>query len=208
MPLIPAGHKILLRIFEEKYQNAYDTSLTTTEERPREHVEVERKFAVESIPTEIDLATVPNKHLRQGYVAICADGSETRVRSFDDERFELTIKSPGTIARGEQTMKISQDMFEGLWEQTAGQRVEKRRYYIPHGDVTIELDIYEGDLDGLMTAEVEFAGRETEGMVRQATFTPPEWFGDDISEDTRYKNQNLATQGRPHAPLELGKKQL
>lgn len=207
-PILLEVHKELLRRFEEKFQHEHDANRSVNKERPREHVEIERKFIIERIPDEIDLARMPSEHLRQGYVAVGADGSETRVRSFGNERFELTIKSPGTIARGEQTMKISRDMFEGLWKQTVGQRVEKRRYYIPHGDVTIELDIYEDDLDGLMTAEVEFAGRETEGMVRQATFTPPEWFGDDISEDTRYKNQNLATQGRPHAPLELGEKQL
>ena len=37
-------------------------------------------------------------------------------------------------------------MFEVLWAQTSGMRVEKTRYKIPYGKYIIELDIYEGHL--------------------------------------------------------------
>ena len=58
--------------------------------------------------------------------------------------------------------------------------------------VEIELDEYGGDLDGLLVAEVEFPG-ENEAHA----FTPPPWFGLDVTDDRRFKNQRLAVDGRP-----------
>jgi len=205
-PDLMAAHAVLCQLFEAKYL----ATITDTEtvERPRNPIEIELKYLVDlsKLPERIDLNTVPKKHLRQGYIAIGADGSETRVRSFDDKRFELTTKSPGMIARDEQPIKLSKEMFEALWHQTAGRLVIKTRYCIPYGKETIELDIYEGNLLGLATAEVEFDGRPAEAMVRATTFEPPEWFGRNVSEDSRYKNHSLA-QHMPHDPIPLGAKE-
>lgn len=204
-PDLIAAHAVLCQMFEAKFQ---DTIVgTVAAEKPRNPTEVEHKYLIDldNLPSDVDLNTIPKKHLRQGYIAIGVDGSETRVRSFDDERFELTTKSPGTVARDEKTLSLSREMFEALWHQTAGRLVIKTRYYIPFGKDTIELDIYEGHLQGLVTAEVEFSGRSTEAMIRASTFEPPSWFGKNISEDSRYKNHNLAQQ-MPHDPIPLGSK--
>jgi adenylate cyclase len=206
-PEVLAAHAILCQIFEAKFQEASNDAKTV--ERPRNPTEIELKYLIDidKLRSSIDLDAVPKKHLRQGYIAIGTDGSETRVRSFDNKRFELTTKSPGMIARDEQTVTLSKVMFEALWHQTAGRLVEKTRYYIPLDQNTVELDVYEGHLEGLVTAEVEFEGRATEAMIRATTFEPPEWFGRRISEDSRYKNHNLA-QRMPHDPIALGSKEL
>jgi adenylate cyclase len=205
-PDLVAAHAVMCEIIEEKYVNTVET--LKDQEKLREPTEIERKYLItlEDLPDSIDLTEVKSSHLRQGYIAVGTDGSETRVRSFDGERFELTTKSPGMIAREEQTIKLTAEMFESLWEQTAGSRVEKTRYYIPHAESTIELDIYEGHLEGLVTAEIEFDGRRTEAMIRANTFEPPRWFGEDISLDSRYKNHSLAQQ-LPVDPIPLGAKQ-
>jgi adenylate cyclase len=44
-----------------------------------------------------------------------------------------------------------------LWRLTVGRRLEKTRYRIPLGRLTIELDVFHGKLRGLIVAEVEFA---------------------------------------------------
>jgi len=63
------------------------------------------------------------------------------------------------------------------------------RHLIPTGaGLTIELDIYSGDLAGLIVAEVEFASED-----EADAFEPPNWFGPEVTDDARYKNQNLAT---------------
>jgi len=205
-PDLVAAHAVMCEIIEQKYLDTVETA--NNQERFREPTEIERKYLVNlaDLPSDIDLSTMKSSHLQQGYIAVGTDGSETRVRSFDGNRFELTTKSPGMIARDEQTIKLTEEMFTGLWEQTAGSRVEKTRYYIPLDQLTIELDVYEGHLSGLVTAEVEFEGRRTEAMVRANTFEPPEWFGEDVSLNSRYKNHSLAQQ-LPVDPTPLGSKQ-
>ena len=196
-------------LFEERYaQESQNYCKNNSPERPHQLKEVERKYLVDPENIPIDLESCQRAELKQGYLAISADGSETRIRSFGDgKRFELTVKSSGTVIRDEQNIKITEEMFNTLWPLTSGARVEKTRYYIPlvdeHGrEYTAELDIYKGHLEGLATIEVEFGGREADASVRADTFKPPEWFGKDVSEDKRYKNRSLASQ--QHDFLSLG----
>ena len=125
---------------------------------PDEHdspgVEIERKFLVGELPG--DLGQYESDHIDQGYVAIGEDGVEVRLRRRGD-RTLLTVKSgPGPV-RVEEEMPIEERRFETLWPLTEGRRVIKTRYLVPLGsDLVVELDVYAGDLDGLLTAEIEF----------------------------------------------------
>lgn len=191
-PDLVAAHAVLCEIFEDKYR---ETQIDNSpEQKERSSREVERKYKVDlhDLPSEIDLNLVKKTRLEQGYLAVGKDGSETRIRSFNNERYELTIKSAGSIDREEQNLKITKEIFESLWSQTKDRRIVKVRHYIPYENHTIELDIYEENLQGLVTAEVEFEGRPADAIVKANTFTPPSWFGQDVSEDLRYKNRNLA----------------
>jgi CYTH domain-containing protein len=58
--------------------------------------------------------------------------------------------------------------------------------------VTIELDVFRGGLSGLCVAEVEFPSEE-----EAAAFSPPDWFGREVTDDERFKNKSLARHGRP-----------
>ena len=75
---------------------------------------------------------------------------------------------------------------------TEGRRVVKTRHEVPLGDLVAEVDVYAGDLDGLLTAEVEFPD---EAAAR--AFVAPEWLGRDVTDDTRYGNRVLAVDGIP-----------
>jgi len=123
---------------------------------------------------------------------VAADGTEVRVRRRDANAW-LTVKSGGGRARVEEEIEIDGERFERLWPLTEGRRIEKTRYEIPVGDdLVVELDVYAGDLDGLVIAEVEFESEEAaEG------FAAPDWLGPDVTEDLRYKNQRLARDGAP-----------
>jgi CYTH domain-containing protein len=153
--------------------------------------EIERKFLItEPLPFELD--EYSSEPISQGYVAIADDGSEVRVRKRGDGRY-LTIKSGPSGTRVEEEFEIEPRRFEALWPLTEGRRVEKRRYKIPADDeLTIELDVYAGDLDGLMTAEVEFESEE-----QADGFDPPPWMGTDVTGDKGFSNQSLAVHGRP-----------
>lgn len=202
----------LARDFEDKYkEEKAKKPEVKLPERPNQLVEVERKFLIDPEALPFDLEDFEHTAIRQGYLAIGDDGSETRIRDFgNDQRFELTVKSGGTVAREEKNIKINSKSFESLWPLTSGRRIEKTRYYIPYVDPdghkhTIELDVYHGPshLNGLCTAEVEFEGRKTEATLRADTFQPPEWFGEDISSNPSYKNKSLASHS-PHNPMNLG----
>lgn len=152
-------------------------------------VEIERKFLVEQPPDGLDLH--PCREIEQGYLAITAD-VEVRLRRYGDQSF-LTIKSSGNESRIEEEIEIGEDRFAALWPLTGDRRIQKRRYAIPiDGGLTIELDVYHGRLAGLLTAEVEF-----ESPADAERLTPPPWFGREVTDDPRYKNKRLATEGVP-----------
>ena len=90
-------------------------------------------------------------------------------------------------------MEISEKEFNNLVKLTDKSPISKTRYFIPlENSLTAELDIYNGPLSGLFTVEVEF-----ESLDQAESFTPPEWFGKDVSEDNRYKNSSLYIKGLP-----------
>jgi CYTH domain-containing protein len=152
-------------------------------------VEIERKFLVEQLPDGIDAH--PSGEIEQGYLAI-TDDVEVRVRRYGERSF-LTVKSSGSESRVEEEIEIDRRRFGALWPLTEGRRIEKRRYRIPAGDgLTIELDVYHGRLTGLQTAEIEF-----ESLPDATAFVPPGWLGRDVTDDPRYKNKRLATEGVP-----------
>jgi adenylate cyclase len=150
-------------------------------------MEVERKFLVHEAPR---LDNAPAEEIDQGYLAIGSDG-EVRLRR-KGERLLLTAKRGGGLSREEAEVELGRDAFEELWPLTEGRRLHKRRHVLPQGELEIEVDVYAGDLDGLVVAEIEF-GSEEEARA----FVPPDWLGEDVTGDPRYLNVTLATQGCP-----------
>ena len=153
-------------------------------------VEVERKFLLPAPPEA--LSEHPSKRLEQGYLAIDPAGSEVRIRRKDDETL-MTVKMGIGLIRGEEEFAIDRDRFERLWPMTEGRQVVKTRYFVPLDDgLTAEVDVYAGDLDGLVTGEVEFPDAET-----ALAFEAPDWLGRDVTDDPRYANRTLAVEGIP-----------
>jgi adenylate cyclase len=156
--------------------------------------EVERKFLLVGPPAGLD--EHPSKRLEQGYLAIDPAGAEVRVRRKDEETL-MTVKSgiPGLV-RAEEEFAIDEDRFARLWPLTEGRQVTKTRYFVPlDGGLTAEVDVYDGELDGLFTAEIEFPDEPT-----AHAYEAPDWLGEDVTGDRRYANQALAVDGIPTAP--------
>jgi adenylate cyclase len=150
--------------------------------------EIERAFLVEQLPG--DLALGPGDHLRQGYLAEEA-GTQVRLR-ITDTAATLTIKAGGGLVRTEVELPVSPDDAEALWGLTAGRRSDKVRHRVDLDGVTAEVDVYAGQLDGLVRAEVEFSSEEA-----AETFTPPDWFRTEVTDDPRWSNASLARHGPP-----------
>jgi CYTH domain-containing protein len=151
-------------------------------------MEIERKFLVDRPP---DLTSRSSTRIEQGYLSLIEHGAEVRLRRRDGE-LTLTVKGGGGRERTEVELPLTGEQFEELWPFTEGRRLVKVRHLVPVGGLTAEVDVYEGELEGLRIAEVEF-----ESEVEADRFNPPEWLGDEVTGDQRYLNERLAVEGRP-----------
>ena len=146
-------------------------------------VEVERKFLVvdDSWRAEVTKAT----RIVQGYLA--RTGRVTlRVRVKGEAGF-VTIKGETRgISRSEFEYPIpladARAMLDGLAD---GPVVDKVRHLVPVGGHTWEVDVIEGANAPLVMAEVELGDPDE-------PFELPSWAGQDVSDDARYYNANLA----------------
>lgn len=144
-------------------------------------VENERKFLVKYLP---NLDTCLFHMIEQGYVSF---KPEIRIRKLDAEYF-LTCKGYGTQKRTEIETNINDVSYKILSLTVQGRIIKKTRYEVPLSDgVIAELDIYHDDYEGLYTVETEFKSDD-----QASSFVKPDWFGEEITEDLRYKNKNLA----------------
>ncbi|MDS9469197.1 CYTH domain-containing protein [Paracoccus sp. MBLB3053] len=150
-------------------------------------LEIERKFLLDDLP---DLNGVPRVEIRQGYITALQDTTEVRLRQSGEDYF-LSIKGGEGLVRTEREVTITAEQFEALWPETAGRRVEKTRCKgrLP-GGLAFDLDIYSGVLAPLLTVEVEFSSESA-----AEAFSPPAWFGKDVTLDKRYRNKALAVMG-------------
>lgn len=147
-------------------------------------MEIERKFLVKTLPDGYECC--PFHHIEQAY--LCTD-PVVRVRKEDDSYY-LTYKSKGLLAREEYNLPLTEASYAHLLSKADGNVLTKTRYLLPcpgHEHLTIELDVFQGKFDGLILAEVEF---ETEDEAR--AFTPPEWFGEDVTFSGKYQNSRLS----------------
>jgi CYTH domain-containing protein len=146
-------------------------------------IETERKFTVTGVfPKDAGTA----KQITQGY--ICADpGRTVRIRIAGDDAF-ITIKGPSDEklwSRYEFERQIPlADGLELMKLCTCGV-VSKVRYLVPAGKHVWEVDVFQGDNEGLVIAEIEL---ESE----QETVEIPCWAGAEVTADRRYYNAMLS----------------
>lgn len=145
-------------------------------------MEIERKFLIKKLPD--NLTSYKERKIEQAY--LCTD-PVVRVRR-DNDDYYLTYKSKGIIVREEYNLPLTKEAYGHLLAKADGNIITKTRYEIPEKDnLTIELDVFEGKFDGLLLAEVEFASEE-----EALGYIPPEWFGEDVSNSTKYHNSTLS----------------
>lgn len=144
-------------------------------------MEIERKFLIDSVPESLEGYT--KKKIEQAYLST---EPVIRVRQMDDKYF-LTYKSKGMMARVEEEFPLTREAYEHLKAKADGRVITKNRYCIPYEQWTIELDCFLGELEGMMLAEVEFASVE-----EAKEFVMPSWFKKDVTFEKEYHNSYLS----------------
>ncbi|ABM03678.1 adenylate cyclase [Psychromonas ingrahamii 37] len=143
--------------------------------------EIERKFLLDLTKLgSLDSGTL----IRQGYITTI-DKTVVRTRLAGDRAY-LTLKGKNKgVTRTEFEYEIPvNDAQEIISELCNGPVVEKTRYLIVYSGHTWEVDIFHGDNDGLVVAEIEL---ESE----QETFELPHWITTEVSGDPKYYNSSL-----------------
>lgn len=144
--------------------------------------EIERKFLVNMAGWRPAASGTP---YRQGYLS-SVNERIVRVRVAGDRGF-LTIKGLTTgVSRLEFEYPIpladAMAMLDQLCERPL---IEKTRYREVFAGRIWEIDVFHGDNDGLVVAEIEIATPDDKVEL-------PPWAGAEVSHDPRYFNNNLA----------------
>ncbi len=158
-------------------------------------MEIERKFLVKEMPG--DLSVYEKKEIEQGYLN---RNPVLRIRRSNDKyiltykmKVEAKGKSSAPCVNEEIEAALTKEAYMHLRTKTDNNMIEKTRYIIPYSnrgkEYKIELDVFHGCLEGLVFAEVEFPGLE-----EADDFVGPDWFGEDVSDDRRYRNGFLSEQ--------------
>ena len=129
-------------------------------------MEIERKYLISSLPEHLE--QYPHRQLEQGYLST---SPVVRVRK-DDDKYELTYKSKGLMVREEHNLPLTKESYEHLRTKIDGRLITKKRYCIPYGIYTIELEF------------------PTEQEAN--AFTPPDWFIEDVTFSPLYHNSFLS----------------
>lgn len=144
--------------------------------------EIERKFLIknDSWQQHADAGV----SMRQGYLA-GSEKSSVRVR-IEDQQANINIKGATLgIRRQEFEYPIPLAEAEELLETLCNRPlIEKIRYHVDHAGHQWEVDVFSGDNEGLVVAEIELSD-EAE------SFEVPDWAGDEVSDDPRYYNVSL-----------------
>lgn len=145
-------------------------------------VEIERRFLLKSDDWR-HLATRCER-LTDGLVA-SSDGRKVRVRQYGN-RATLTVKSMTQgLRRAEFEYEIPFDDATTLLTHHCGNLLlEKTRYCVTYGRYVWEVDVYHGLLEGVVMAEVELASEDQSPPL-------PEWIGEEVTGDARYKKINM-----------------
>ena len=144
-------------------------------------LEIERKFLVKGQPW---LTWSEGKDYRQGYLSKGLH-TITRIRVAGTQGY-ITIKGKADgISRTEFEYTIPATDALELLEMAEGAIIHKTRYIHEYQGHCWEVDVFHGDNQGLVVAEIELQSVDED-------FTHPPWLGDEVSDDYRYSNASLS----------------
>jgi CYTH domain-containing protein len=159
---------------------------------PPEHkygrVERERRFLLDQFPNHVNAVRV--RRITDRYI----DGTTLRLRKQSEDGgptvFKLTQKIPAPASGAQQglitTMYLTAEEFR-MFAQLSAKSLSKTRYSVP----PFGIDVFEGELEGLLLAEAEF-----DSAAEADALTPPSFILKEVSADMRFTGGQLACASR------------
>ncbi len=147
-------------------------------------IEIERKYLVTS--TDFLNKYYTKNDICQGYISSNPERT-VRIRTKGDKGY-LTIKGISSLSgasRFEWEKEININEAKELLNLCEKGIIKKTRYEIKSGKHVIEVDVFYGENEGLIIAEIEL---ENENEVIEK----PNWLGNEVTNDERYYNAYLS----------------
>lgn len=146
-------------------------------------IEIERKYLVNQTLWEA-LEKPEGEFYRQGYLSIDIEKT-IRVRVTNDTGY-ITIKGKTTNAsRLEYEYAIPKAEAIELLDNFTENNIEKVRYKLNISGKIWEVDVFSGQNQGLIVAEIEL-------NTIDEPYTIPIWIALEVTDDNRYYNANLS----------------
>ena len=148
------------------------------------YTEIERKFLVKNL--NFTKESFENNSIEQGYLNSNKDRA-VRVRIINNQGF-LTIKGSSNdsgTTRFEWEKEIPVAEAKQLLAICEPGVISKTRYLIKVNQHTFEVDVFDGDNQGLIVAEIELS-------LENETFDKPEWLGKEVTGEVKYYNSQLS----------------
>lgn len=145
--------------------------------------EIERKFLVKN--STFKDHSYKSVTIKQGFLNSHKE-RVVRIRILDEKGY-LTIKglsSQDGTSRYEWEKEISIHEANDLLKLCEKGMVEKERYYIKSNDHIFEVDVFKGENEGLVVAEIELNNADE-------SFEKPKWLGKEVTGDVRFYNAEL-----------------
>lgn len=146
-------------------------------------IEIERKFLV--VSNEFINQAFRKKRIVQAYLNSNPERT-VRVRIKGTQGF-ITVKGKSNASgttRVEWEKEISLEEAETLLNLCEKGIIDKIRYEIQSGNHVIEVDVFSGENEGLIIAEIELNSE-------YESFEKPAWLGDEVTSDERFYNSHL-----------------
>ena len=147
-------------------------------------VEIERKFLV--LSNDFIAEAFSKKRIVQAYLSSNPERT-VRIRIKGDNGF-LTIKGKGNSSgttRLEWETEIPLQDAEKLLTICESGIIEKIRHEVKVGNHIYEVDVFSGENEGLIIAEIELS-------AENEAFEKPHWLGKEVTNDERFYNAYLS----------------
>ncbi len=146
--------------------------------------EIERKYLVKK-DLWSTLAKPQGEYYRQGYI-VNEKAKTVRVRATENKGF-LTIKgkTDNPAIKPEYEYQIPKSEAIELLKGFTENNIEKTRYKVNYEGKTWEIDVFHGDNQGLIVAEIELHSIEEWYKI-------PDWIDYEVTHEDQYFNANLS----------------
>ena len=146
-------------------------------------IEIERKYRVLNLHWQNYVSAKFEIH--QGYIST-SPSQTIRVRCSGSSAW-ITLKGKarhGKRLEYEYSIPVD-DALEMLEKWCSNTRIHKTRHHVMVGNHLWEVDVFHGENNGLIIAEVELNSIDE-------TFIEPEWVDKEVTDDHRYSNSSLS----------------